>query len=158
MKMITVRTSSSVQILMTVKPQESTTMSTARTQIFQNLQSVSASKSGGNDSYINMRPATSSQSSCFCKTGITRSWGRKKIYFWFPVAQELGKYKATLRSHSSPSPLTQTHTYIQKLTHFPPTCIQIPPWYTQAHCEATKQKQQAAQKHPRESQFTAQSI
>lgn len=54
-----------------------------------------------------------------------------------------------LRSHSNPSPLTQTHTYIQKLTHFPPTCIQIPPQYTQAHCEATKQKQQAAQKTPR---------
>lgn len=45
-----------------------------------------------------------------------------------------------LRSHSNPSPLTQTHTYIQKLTHFPPTCMQIPPQYTQAHCEATKQK------------------
>lgn len=45
-----------------------------------------------------------------------------------------------LRSHSNPSPLAQTHTYIQKLTHFPPTCMQIPPQYTQAHCEATKQK------------------
>lgn len=43
----------------------------------------------------------------------------------------------------------QTHTYIQKLTHFPPTRIQIPPQNTQAHCEATKQKQQAAQKTPR---------
>lgn len=60
----------------------------------------------------------------------------KKKYFLFPVAQELGEYK----TRSSPSPLTQTHTYVQKLTHFPPTCIQIPPQYTLGHCEATKQK------------------
>lgn len=52
-----------------------------------------------------------------------------------------------LRSHSSPSPLTQTHTYIQKLTHFPPTCMQIPPQYTQAHCEATKQKTTSCSKN-----------
>lgn len=52
-----------------------------------------------------------------------------------------------LRSCSKPLPLRQT--YIQKLAHFPPTCIQIPPQYTQAHCEATKKKQQAPQKTPR---------
>ena len=72
----------------------------------------------------------------------------KQIIFSIPCCSRIWQLESMLRSHSNPSPLTRTRTYIQKRTHFPPTCIQIPPQYT-GPLWSHKQKQQAAKKTPR---------
>lgn len=60
--------------------QESTTMSTTRTEIRLNLHSVNKSMWGKSDSYINIRLAISSPTviQLFFEAGITRSRGRQK--------------------------------------------------------------------------------
>ncbi len=106
--------------------QESTTMSTACTEMFQNLQSVNKSMWGKSDRYINIGLATSSQTVILLlfETGITPS--RKRIYFRFSLLlKSLASVKHAALSFQPFT--THANTYIHSETHTLPTHMHTNP-------------------------------